>query len=73
MNHYKRGWAIILNHYHFDNEMLESREGTEKDVDALEETLKLLQFDVTVCNDYTYAQIYDKLNEGNTLYSKVIP
>lgn len=68
MNHYKRGCAIILNHYQFDDKLLESREGTEKDVHALEETLKFLQFDVTVCNDYTYAQIYDKLNEGNNKY-----
>lgn len=64
MNHYKRGIAIIFNHYQFDNKMLESREGTDKDVAALEETLKLLQFDVVVYNDYTYSQIYDKLQEG---------
>lgn len=64
MNHYKRGSAIIFNHYQFDNKMLESREGTDKDVTALEETLRLLQFDVVVCNDYTYSQIYDKLQEG---------
>lgn len=64
MNHYKRGCALIFNHYQFDNELLENREGTEKDVAALEEILKLLQFDVSVFNDYTYAQIYDKLNEG---------
>lgn len=64
MSNYKRGHALILNHYEFDNTMLESRDGTEKDVAALEETLQLLKFDVTVCNDSTYAEIYDKLNEG---------
>lgn len=70
MNHYKRGYAVIFNHYQFDNLLLENREGTEKDVAALEETLKQLQFDVIVCTDYTYSQIYDKLNEGKyTLFS----
>lgn len=64
MNHYKRGTALIFNHYQFDYKLLETREGTEIDVSTLEETLKVLKFDVTVCNDYTYSQIYDKLNEG---------
>lgn len=64
MNHLNRGYALIFNHYEFDDELLAPRKGTEKDVVALEETLQLLQFDVTVCNDNTYGEIYDKLNEG---------
>lgn len=76
MNHYKRGYAIILNHYQFDNQLLASRDGTEKDVNALEDTLKFLQFDVITCNNYTYSEICDKLNEckyvGNIIIIKIL-
>lgn len=64
INHYKRGAALILYHYEFEDALLGTREGTEIDVAALEEALNLLRFDVEVCNNYTYSQIYDKLNEG---------
>lgn len=64
MEHYKRGTAIIFNHYEFDYPSIEKREGTEKDVEALTEVFKSMLLDVCVCEDYTYGQVYDKLNEG---------
>lgn len=64
MNNYKRGTALIFNHYQFDGKATETREGTEKDVEALQQTFKLLQFDVEVCQDYYYSQIYDKIDQG---------
>lgn len=62
MNHYKRGHALIFNHYEFDTQS--ARVGTQKDCDDVEEVLKQLQFDVEVYNDFKYGQICDVITEG---------
>lgn len=62
MSHYKRGIALIFNHYEFDT--LGARDGTEKDASDIEDVLKSLKFDVEVYNDFKYGQIYEVLNEG---------
>lgn len=64
MEHYKRGLAIIFNHYEFMSELIKKREGTQKDVDALTEVFENLRFDVCVFNDYTYEEMSLKLTEG---------
>lgn len=64
MEHYRRGTVIIFNHYEFDSTRLEIRKGTERDVEALTAVLENLQFEVIICNDYLYDEIYNKIKEG---------
>lgn len=64
MDHYKRGKVIVFNHKEFDSDGLDKRSGTEVDVASLTEVFKSLLFDIDICDDYTYSEIYDKLNEG---------
>lgn len=68
MEHYRRGTVIIFNHYEFDNTRIENRKGTEKDVEALTEVLESLMFDVVVCHDYSYEELFEKLNEGKKIF-----
>ncbi|KAF2880709.1 hypothetical protein ILUMI_25469 [Ignelater luminosus] len=63
MGHYKRGTAIIFNHYKFDDYSLNKRDGTMKDGSDLESVLKNLKFDVTVYQDLKYGAIHDVLSE----------
>lgn len=64
MDTYKRGTVIIFNHYEFDDDRIENRKNAEKDVEALKKVLKSLMFDIFTYNDYSYAELYNKLNEG---------
>ncbi|XP_057663915.1 caspase-1-like [Diorhabda carinulata] len=57
----RRGTAIIFNHKYFINDCT-TREGTEKDRDALENVLKELMFDVTVYEDLTCEEVSEVLH-----------
>nr|XP_022917837.1 caspase-like [Onthophagus taurus] len=65
MDHKHRGKAIIFNHYKFDNNSMPVRSGTELDCDRLEKVLRnIYDFEVTVCMDYKYGQIFDTLDKA---------
>jgi hypothetical protein len=64
MDYKHRGLAIIFNHHKYDNPMgtvtIKDRTGTEKDVEALKETLQLLDFQpdhIIVKNNLTRNEI----------------
>ncbi|KAK4872537.1 hypothetical protein RN001_014566 [Aquatica leii] len=58
MNHFRRGTAIIFNHYKFDEGLIE-RKGTMKDARDLKSVLKDIKFDVTIYHDLKFGAIYD--------------
>ena len=64
MDHPQRGQAHIFNHKIFkkriSGEILDSRKGTEKDVNALKKSLATYGWNVTIHNDYKKYQI-DKI------------
>lgn len=63
MGHYRRGTAIIFNHYIFDDYSLNRRDGTLKDSKDLESVLNNLKFDVKVYQDLKYGAIHDVLSD----------
>lgn len=71
MNHPKRGMAIIFNHGQFDNAKLGKRLGTQADCDNLNRTLKRLHFATEICQDFTWAQIRSKIQEGKRNKMKI--
>ncbi|XP_017775836.1 PREDICTED: caspase-1-like [Nicrophorus vespilloides] len=62
MTHARRGKALIFNHYQFNDSSLQKREGTNRDCENITKTLSKLNFEVTVCQDFTYGQIYDTIH-----------
>lgn len=54
--------AIIFNHEHFDKNLsLDSRTGTNVDVENLKNTLEMLLFDVVVYNDLCHSDMQKKM------------
>lgn len=63
MNHKKRGVAIIFNHFEFDIPHTPARRGTQVDCDAMETSLKDLDFEVIIFNELKANEIEMRLNE----------
>lgn len=59
-----RGTALIFNHKSFSMDYCSTRDGTEKDRDALEEVLKDLKFDVRTYDDLMYEEIMEVIDVG---------
>jgi hypothetical protein len=65
MSHEKRGWAIILNHEKYSEELgIKERTGTNADKISLKQRFEKLKFDVDVYDDLTVSDIKKKLNES---------
>lgn len=64
MVHPKRGKCIIFNNKTFDSQtQLQEREGTDKDVEALMECFKSLDFDCIIIEDARHQEVRDKLHK----------
>lgn len=64
MNHKHRGFALIFNHEHFDENLdLDSREGTNVDSTNLQKQFKNLGFYSLVFKDLTFSNVYNKLKQ----------
>ncbi|TGZ54354.1 hypothetical protein DBV15_11330 [Temnothorax longispinosus] len=64
MSHPKRGMAIIFNHTSYHNNFARPRPATNIDCENLTNTLKKLEFQVTVFENYKHQKIEDELQKG---------
>lgn len=64
MNHKKRGFALIFNHYKFFDFNLHPRNGTDVDVANLTATFSALDFQVNLYEDFTLKEIEETLRKG---------
>lgn len=65
MNHKHRGVALIFNHENFSPKThLNTRHGTDVDVERLEAVLKDFNFDVKVLNDLRLSKMFKELEQG---------
>ncbi|XP_071627182.1 caspase-1-like [Temnothorax longispinosus] len=67
MSRPKRGMAIIFNHVHYHKNLGEGvrpRPGTNVDCHNLEDILRNLKFEVTICTNYTLEKIKNELQKA---------
>lgn len=69
MKHSSRGRCIILNYKIFDMD-LNTREGTDKDVESLESTFKGLKFSVETYHNLTLLKTKEVLHKGKHCFCK---
>lgn len=64
MDHKYRGFAIILNHENFDENLdLESREGTNVDAVSLQKQFQRFGFFSIIYKDLSFSKLYNKLKQ----------
>lgn len=72
MNNKPRGRVLIFNHEEFESKLkLGRRSGTHSDRERLKQIFKRLDFQVNdddVCDDYTFEQIRNKLEQGKAFF-----
>uniref|UniRef100_A0A336K6K2 CSON015591 protein n=1 Tax=Culicoides sonorensis TaxID=179676 RepID=A0A336K6K2_CULSO len=61
MTHKKRGIALVINHFQFKS--MSSRNGTYKDLERVQNSLKKLDFEVIVKNELKYSEVKKTIEE----------